>query len=182
MSLSHQPKVLALVPAETASGFDFANPFTKFMGKPLLERLLEQIQQSRYVDKIVVFSNDDAVLANVECFEGLESLFRPEALSRGAGMADTTLHVLSTLKERGYVPDAVCVCGFNTPFLRGRHIDEAVDTMTIFGVDTVLSVTEEHLVPLSSRKKRTHSLSSALLTGSCSWRKRRCSRKTGRFI
>ena len=144
MNLSRQPKVLALVPVVVDGGCELANPLTQFMGKPLLEGTLEQIKEARSIDKIVVSSNDEGVLAYLERFEGVDGLLRPEALAeRTAKIADTTLHVLRTLEEQGYVPDAVCICYINTPFRRGRHIDKAVDTMTIFGVDSVISITED---------------------------------------
>ncbi len=144
MNLPCKPKVLALVPAVVDAGFELGNPFTRLMGKPLLERTLEQVQEARSVDRIVVSSNDKDVLAYAKRFEGVEAFLGPQALARRtARMADTALHVLRTLEERGYVPDAVCVSCINTPFRRGKHIDKAVDTMTIFGVDSVISITED---------------------------------------
>ncbi|MCY3825363.1 MAG: glycosyltransferase family 2 protein [Nitrospinae bacterium] len=144
MNLSRKPKVLALVPVVVDAGSDLGNPFTQLKGKPLLERTLEQIQEARSVDRVVVSSNDEEVLAYTQRLEGVEGFIRPEALAKPtARMEDTALHVLRTLEERGYVPDAVCVCCINTPFRRGRHIDKAVDTMTIFGVDSVISITED---------------------------------------
>ncbi len=144
MNLPCKPKVLALVPVVVGAGFELGNPFTRLMGKPLLERTLEQIQEARSVDRIVVSSNDEDVLAYAKRFEGVEVILRPQALARRtARMADMPLHVLRTLGERGYVPDAVCVCCVNTPFRSGRHIDKAVDTMTIFNVDSVISITED---------------------------------------
>ena len=144
MNLPCKPKVLALVPVVVGAGFELGNPFTRLMGKPLLERTLEQIQEARSVDRIVVSSNDGDVLAFAQHFEGVEAILRPQALARRtARVEDMPLHVLRTLEERGYVPDAVCVCCFNTPFRRGRHIDKAVDTMMIFNVDSVISITED---------------------------------------
>ena len=144
MNLSREPRVLALVPVVVDAGFTPGNPFTQLMGKSLLERTLEQIQEARSVDRIAVSSNDDDVLAYAKRFEGVEAILTPQALARRtAGMEDTALHVLRTLEERGYVPDAVCICCINTPFRRGRHIDKAVDTMTIFDVDSVISIAED---------------------------------------
>ena len=144
MNLSRKPKVLALVPVALSAGFEFGNPFRRFMGKSLLERTLERLMEAHSIDKTVVSSDDKDVLACAERFEGVDGLFRPKALARRtAGMEDATLQVLKTLEERGYVPDAVCVCCINTPLRRGIHIDEAVDTMTIFNVDSVVSITED---------------------------------------
>ena len=85
--------------------------------------------------------------------------------NRPPRIEDTALHVLRSLEERGYVPDAVCVCNINTPFRRSAHIDKAVDTMTIFGVDSVVSITEDlsffyhhgknGLTPVNGSQQRT---------------------------
>lgn len=145
MNLSRKPKVLALVPVVVDAGFTPGNPFTRLMGKSLLELTLHQIQEARSVDRIVVSSNDEEVLAYAQRLEGVDGLIRPEALATSPAprMEDMALLVLRTLEERGYVPDAVCVCYINTPFRRSAHIDEAVDTMTIFGVDSVISIVED---------------------------------------
>ena len=144
MNLSRKPKVLALVPVVVDAGSTPGNPFKQFKGKPLLERTLEQIQEARSVDRVVVSSNDEEVLVYAQRLEGVEGIIRPGALAKPtARMEDTALHVLRALEKRGYVPDAVCVCCINTPFRRGRHIDNAVDTMTIFGVDSVISIAED---------------------------------------
>ena len=144
MNPPRKPKVLALVPVIVDAGVAFGNPFTPLLGKPLLERTLEQIQQARSVDRIVVSSNDEDVLACAGCFEGVSAILFPEASAkrsvRTEGMA---LYVLRVLEERKYIPDAVCVCYVNIPFRKGEHIDKAVDTMTIFGVDSVISITED---------------------------------------
>ena len=52
--------------------------------------------------------------------------------------------VLSHLKEgEGYIPDAVMVLYPLTPLRRFQHIEQAIDTMLIFNVDSVISVCEE---------------------------------------
>lgn len=144
MNLSRIPKVLALVPAFLGSGFAFGEPFRQFMGKSLLERTLEQIMEARSIDRAVVSSNDEDVLAYANRYKGVDVLLMPQAPAKWAvRMEDTSLHVLKTLEERGYIPDAVCVCCVNTPLRGGAHIDKAVDTMTIFNVDSVISITED---------------------------------------
>ena len=144
MNLSRKPKVLALVPVNMDSGLVIGNPFAQLMEKPLLDRTLEQILEARSIDRIVVSSSDEDVLAYAERFEGVDTFLRPQTLAkRTDSVEETTLHVVKTLEKRGYRPDAVCICCVNTPFRRGAHIDKAVDTMTIFNVDSVISITED---------------------------------------
>lgn len=144
MNLPHEPEVLALVPVVMDGGIGFRNPFTRFMGKPLLGRALEQIKEARSINRIVVSSNDKDVLAYAKRFEGVDALLSLQAPEkRAARMADATLHVLKKLDEQGYTPDAVCICHIGTPFRRGAHIDKAVDTMTIFNLDSVISISED---------------------------------------
>ena len=68
MNLSRKLKVLALVPVVVDAGSDLGNPFTRLKGKPLLEQTLEQIQEACSVDRVVVSSSDEEVLAYAAAF------------------------------------------------------------------------------------------------------------------
>ncbi len=145
MKLSRKPAVLAFVPVVVDAEFAPGNPLAEFMGKTLLERTLEQIQEAESVDRVVVSSGDEEVLDYAKRFEGVDCVRRPKGLTNRISRAsDAAVHALRTMEEKqGYSPDAVCTCYVNTPFRKSGHIDKAVDTMTIFGVDSVISITED---------------------------------------
>ena len=58
-------------------------------------------------------------------------------------MCDIVKSVLYDLEKENYVPDAVCTLYINTPLRKAKHIDQAIDTMAIFNVDSVVSIEEE---------------------------------------
>ncbi len=161
-----RPKVLVIVPVVAKPLFSLGAPFTELAGRPLISHTLEEVVKAKLVDKIVVSSDSPEVMEYASGYPGITSLPRPRELTRTTSrVEETALHVLDTLsRQEGYVPDAVCICFINHPLRRAEHIDKAIDTMTIFGVDSVISIQEElsfcyhhgrhGLVPINSSRHR----------------------------
>lgn len=159
-------KVLAVVPVMADPPFALGAPFTDLAGKPLIEYTLEEVAKARLVDRAVLSSASPEVLRAAEKYPGIIPLLRPRELAKQTASAvDLLKNILAALEEKeGYQPDAVCICYINAPFRRAEHIDKAVDTMAIFGVDSVISVQEElslcyyhgrhGLTPLNSARER----------------------------
>ena len=139
------PKVLAIIPVlrEPISAPESA--FTDLAGKPLMWYTLDQALKTEMLDKIVVTSNDNEVLKYSAQFKNIVTLKRPRQLATAyTGTKAIIMHVLTKLKEgNNYQPDAVMILYINTPFRKATHIEKAIDTMTIFDTDTVISVAEE---------------------------------------
>ena len=53
------------------------------------------------------------------------------------------LHVLDRLAEDGFHPDGVALLPPHSPFRKAQHIAEAIDTMLLFPVDSVVSVCQD---------------------------------------
>ena len=139
------PKVLAIIPVVSDAGLIYQSPFTELAGKPLFSYTLDEVVKAKLVDRCVVSSSDEQVLEYAKRVKGIGTILRPEELAKSTSrVEETILHALDYLKEKNnYCPDVVCVCYINTPFRKARHIDKAIDTMSIFDVDSVLSVQEE---------------------------------------
>lgn len=140
-----RPKVLGIIPAVRQTVYRRGDPFEKLNGKPLLWYTLNEVQKSRYLDKIVISSEDDEILEYATGFEKIQQMKRPAALAKAASrIQDTVNLILDELHDsENYVPDAVCILYITTPMRKAKHIDKAIDTMTIFKVDSVISVQEE---------------------------------------
>lgn len=138
------PKVLAIIPVMKQS-FSPESPFAILNKKPLLYHTLSEILQTKMLDKIVVTSNDDKVLKRSAKFRNIRTIKRPDNLATShTGISSVVKYILEILKEKeNYQPDAVMVLYINTPLRRSAHIEKAIDTLTIFSLDTVVSVTEE---------------------------------------
>lgn len=139
------PKVLGIIPVVRRSIYSQSEPFVKLAGRPLIWYTLKEVQNSKTLDQIVLSSEDDEVLEYGNQFPNIVTLKRPNKLADYTSRAeDVVNHVLYSLKKSsGYEPDAVCVLYITTPLRKAYHIDKAVNTLSIFDVDSVISIQEE---------------------------------------
>lgn len=139
------PRVLALIPAIKRPKFAPDEAFRDLAGRPLIWYTINEVLKSAMIDKVAVTSDDDNILDYCKDFQGIIPLKRPEQLTRSySKISATALHALGILKkEHSYTPDAVMVLNINAPLRKFSHIEKSIDTMIIFGVDSVISVSEE---------------------------------------
>jgi CMP-N,N'-diacetyllegionaminic acid synthase len=115
-------------------------------GRPLIWYTIQAALQSRYLDRIVV-STEDAEIARVsrECGAGVVD--RPAELARDETPTLPVLqHAIATLeKSEGLALDLVVVLQPTSPLRTVEDIDRAVEKMLATGCDSVVSVCElEH--------------------------------------
>jgi len=138
-------KVLGIIPVVKKPIYPQSAPFIKLAGKPLLWYTLNEVQKAKALDRVVITSEDDDILEYARQFKDVITLKRPIEMAKSISkIEDTALYVLEYMKkEVAYEPDAVCILYITTPLRKYYHIDKAVDTMTIFNIDSVISVQEE---------------------------------------
>jgi CMP-N-acetylneuraminic acid synthetase len=140
---NHVPKTLGIIPV-VRNSIQFRDPFQKLVGKALLDYTLEEATKAELLDKIVLATDDDAVIEHAESYDGIITIKRPETLSGTARMHRVIRYVLQEMdRQYDYHPQAVCALYVNTPLRKAHHIDKAIDTMAIFNVDSVVSIEEE---------------------------------------
>ena len=139
------PKVLGIIPVVRKSAYLQGDPFMKLAGKPLIWYTLNEALLSKSLNKIILTSEDDEVLEYGKQFPNIEVLKREAKWAKSTfKMREFIPHILDKLKQLdGYEPDAICTLYITTPLRRYYHVDKAIDTMTIFNVDSVVSVQEE---------------------------------------
>jgi CMP-N-acetylneuraminic acid synthetase len=140
------PRVLAVVPAIRHSNVFQEIALKEIAGQPLIWHTLSQAALTSMLDRVVVTTDDPAVIDYVNgAFPGVDALSRPAEISRPhTRIGPVLLHLLEQLaSNEGYRPDAVMLLYVNAPLRRKRHIEKAVDTLTIFDLDSVVSVCEE---------------------------------------
>ncbi len=137
--------VLGIIPVVRKSIYPKCDPFIELAGKPLIWHSLSEASKSKNLDRIVLSSDDDETLEYASQFPKIVPLKRPGKLARySATEVDIIQSVLSDLEQSfNYKPDAICMLYSTTPLRRAHHIDKAVDTMTIFDVESVVSIQEE---------------------------------------
>ena len=140
------PRVLGVIPVLKKSLTYPYSAFAELAGKPLLWYTIHEALQTKMLDKVVVTSDDDEVLKYAGDLPGITTIKRPPELTKSSAQVQSiVLHTLNVLKEKDktYSPDAIMVLFTNIPLRRAIHIEEAINTMAIFDVDSVISVCEE---------------------------------------
>lgn len=139
------PETLAIIPVRSVNADAFDAPLGDLAGKPLLQYTLDEALKAAPLGRIVVTTDDEAVLAYAQAIPRVTALPRPAALSRPNTRIEPTVHyVLDLLRERdGYAPVAVMLLYINTPLRLCEHIEQAIDTMLVFQTDSVVSVCED---------------------------------------
>lgn len=134
--------VLAIIPARGGSK-SIPKKNIKFLGdKPLIAYTIEEAVKSKYVDRVIL-STDDKEIAKVAVDCGAEVPFlRPESLARDTTSSlSVILHALEYLKrEEKYSPDTVVYLQPTSPFRGARHIDEGIEKIGDY--DAVAGVCE----------------------------------------
>ena len=135
-------RILALIPARKGSKRLPGKNGREFLGKPLLVWAIEAAQESKYVNQVIV-STDDSQFAKISRDWGAQVPFlRPARLSDdNARTIDVVHHTIQSLKEHGEVFTHVLLLQPTSPLRTTRHIDQAVDLMLRKRADCVVSVT-----------------------------------------
>jgi len=136
-------EILALIPARGGSkGIPHKN-IVDVAGKPLIAWTIKAAKQSKYITRVVVSSDDDAILSVAEEY-GAEKLKRPaEYATDTAPYQPLVLHALDMLQNGGYEPDYLVYLQPTSP-LRDQHdVDAAFDVFLKHSdADGLISVSE----------------------------------------
>lgn len=140
-----QPNVMGLIPVGMKSPYPHNDPFQSLGGRPLIDHTLDQALAATALDQIVVSTRRKDVLEYIANKDRVIGIERPDGIGDGPnGTQKIARHALDRLDEETEKPiDAVCILYISTPFREAHHIDWAIDTMQIFGTDSVISVQEE---------------------------------------
>ena len=138
-------RVLALVPARRGSkGLPLKN-IRPLHGKPLLAWPIAAAQASRYIDDIVI-STDDPEFAEIAVRYGARAPFlRPAHLaSDEAPSIDFILDALDTLNAQGAAFDILVLLEPTSPLTEAHDIDQALERLIEAGddADAIVGVSE----------------------------------------
>lgn len=175
-------KILCLILARGESQRIPGKNIKKLSGKPLLAYTIECAKQSKYINRIIV-STDDKKIASVAKQYGAEvPFFRPVKISQADSKElDAFKHALKWLKvNEGYEPDIIVKLFATSPFRTTKSVDKAIELFRKnTNVDSVRSVTLcsehpykmwtieqnrlKHLIPIGTKPKESHTWSYQIL-------------------
>ena len=136
--------VLAIIPARAGSKGIIGKNMVNLMGKPLIKYSIDAACGSKYIDKIVVNTDDTRIIEFAQK-DHVGICHRPEALAQDStpmkAVIDYQLEILK--KEEGFSPDIFILLQPTSPLRTSTHIDEALECMVKTNGDAVVSVVEE---------------------------------------
>lgn len=146
-------KILAIIPARGGSkGIPHKN-IKDLNGKPLIAYSIEEAIKSRYIDKLIV-STEDEEIAAISKKIGVEVPFlRPKELSEdNTPGIDPILHAVKWLQDKGYNFDYVMCLQCTSPFRKHSQIDKAIEMLIEKDADSIVSVCESEITPYWMKK------------------------------
>lgn len=153
-------RVLALVPARRGSkGLPMKN-IRPLHGKPLLAWPIEAARASRYVDRVVI-STDDTEFAALAKAAGADAPFlRPAELASDTSPSiDFILHAIDTLEAAGDCYDYLVLLEPTSPLTEAHDVDAALEALAerradadaIIGVSALVSAHPAFAVRLDAK-------------------------------
>ena len=137
---------LAIVPARGGSKRLPRKNVLELSGKPLIAYSIEAALKSKYIDKVVMASDDEEIL-NISKQFGSDTIKRPDELASDTATSfDAIKHVLENVKEFDYI----VLLQPTSPLRNEKHIDEAIKLLESKKADAVVSVCEMDHSPLWS--------------------------------
>jgi CMP-N-acetylneuraminic acid synthetase len=134
-------QTIAIIPARGGSKGIPRKNIRLLGGKPLIAYTIETALKSKYID-IVVVSTEDEEIAGISKKFGAEVIERPEELAGDESPTiDAIKHVIQTLREKdNYNPDIVVLLQPTTPLRIVEDINNAVELFLNNDCESVVSV------------------------------------------
>jgi len=137
-------RALAVVPARNMRGPIPNVVLEPFAGRPLIDYTLDSARASGCFEHICVTTDDPRVVEHCAGMPEVTASIRSLDLSLDhARLSRVFWEAICNLEESHDVhPDVVVLLSVHCPLRRPTHIREAIDTLLLYDVDSVLSVTE----------------------------------------
>lgn len=146
--------ILAIIPARGGSKGIPRKNIKPLNGKPLIGYTIEEALKSKYIDRIIV-STEDSEIAELSRRCGAEVPFlRPKELAEDStpGM-DPILHCIDWLEVNDNYQPAYIVClQCTSPFRKSYQVDDAIEILVNNNGDSIVSVCESEVSPYWMKK------------------------------
>jgi len=134
-------KIIAIIPARGGSKGVPRKNIKPLCGEALIYYSIKAGLESKYIDRVVVSTEDDEIASVAEKF-GAEVIERPDRLARDdTPSVPVFKHVLSYLDENEkYLPDIVVILQPTSPLRKAKDIDDCIEKLIQEKCDSVITV------------------------------------------
>lgn len=142
-------KILAIIPARGGSKGISRKNLRDLKGKPLIAYTIEEAKKSKYIDRVIVSTEDEEIASVSRGFEAEVPILRPKEFAQdNSPTVDCVIHMVNWLKENEeYKPDYVCLLQCTSPLRTFEDIDGAIEKIISTDMDGVVSVCESEVNP-----------------------------------
>lgn len=155
--------ILCIIPARGGSKGVPGKNIKPIEGKPLIAYTIEQAQKSKYIDRVIISTEDKQIVDIAKEFNAEVPFIRPEELAEDdSSMMDVLAHAAKWMEEEAkFKFDILVLLHVTTPLRTTEDIDNCIKLLVEEGADNVFSVTESYrnpyfnMVEVSKDKKVT---------------------------
>jgi len=146
-------KVLGVIPARGGSKGVLRKNIRNLCGKPLIQHIFESAKKSKYIDRLII-STEDEEIANVAKSIGLEVPFmRPKELATdNASSISVIKHALKFFDDTGTRFDGVISIQATNPFTSTDTIDRAIQLWMETACESVTTIAEAGIHPYITKR------------------------------
>ena len=142
-------RILAIIPARGGSKRLPRKNILNLAGKPLIAWSIESALASKYIDRVIVSSDDDEIAAISEKYGADVPFMRPADLATDESTSiDVVLYTIEALRGIDEQYDYVILLQPTSPLRQAKHIDDSISRMINKGSDAIISVCESEHHPL----------------------------------
>jgi CMP-N,N'-diacetyllegionaminic acid synthase len=147
-------KTLAIIPARGGSKGVIHKNIRKLVNKPLIEYTITAALESKFINKIIVSTDDKAISLLSKSLGAEVPFLRPKKFSHDTSKtSDLISHTLDFLKKnQSYVPDIIIILQPTSPLRNSNHIDKTIKILQKTKSSSVITVKKIHDHPFASFK------------------------------
>ncbi len=134
--------VLAIIPARGGSKRLPRKNVLDLAGKPMIAWTIEAALNSKYIDRVVVSTDDSEIATISKHYGGDVPFIRPADLAKDTSTSmEVIIHAISKLEELKSHYEYIIFLQPTSPTRNVKHIDEAVELLLMKNADSIISVT-----------------------------------------
>lgn len=133
-------KILAIIPARGGSKGIPRKNIRLLAGKPLIVWTIEEAKKSRYIDRLMLSSEDEEIISIAKEWNCDVPFKRPQELAQdNTPGIEPVIHAINNLPEKY---DYVCLLQPTSPLRTSKHIDACIEKCIYNNAESCVSVCE----------------------------------------
>ena len=145
-------KILAVIPARGGSKGVPRKNIIEVGGHPLIKYTIDCGKNSKYLDRVVISTEDLLIKRVAEENGGDVPFLRPKELAEDTSKTiDCIAHAVNTLKSMGEEYDYVMILQNTVPLRKSWHVDESIEMLIDSSERSLVSISEVDEHPILMR-------------------------------